>query len=219
MGYRQITTPTPDIPCRPGWCLQYVRETFGHPGIHPTATAAWEASATKHRDRNFPAGVWIPVWYGLDTNEAGHVVLRAPDGSVYSTSDLTNTPHHHPDLADLEAYYAYYGMTLTYRGWTEDVQGIPVIKSITPQSTEEFTVAEAAKIIAILTENQARITRAVAIATENQRRISATREIVQQIAAKTGVAIDYDKVEAAAKAGAADALADGVEVAVTVNGG
>jgi hypothetical protein len=50
-----------------------------------------------------------------------------PDGSVYSTSDLSNVPHHHPSLADLEAYYAYYGMTLTYRGWTEDVQDVPVI--------------------------------------------------------------------------------------------
>jgi hypothetical protein len=50
-----------------------------------------------------------------------------PDGSVFSTSDYSNTPHHHPDLADLEAYYARYKMTLTYRGWTEDVCGWPVI--------------------------------------------------------------------------------------------
>ncbi|MGO4583652.1 hypothetical protein AB4Z38_07155 [Arthrobacter sp. 2RAF6] len=58
----------------------------------------------------------------------GHVALVAPDGSVYSTSNLDPNPvKHHPSIADVEAYYAYYGMTLTYRGWTEDVAGYPVI--------------------------------------------------------------------------------------------
>lgn len=123
----QLITPDPDIYCRPGWCLQYVREAYGLPARHPSATAAWDASESRHRGRDFPPGIWTPVWYGLDTTPLGHVVLLAPDGSVYSTSDLTNTPHHHPDLADLEAYYAYYGMTLTYRGWTEDVAGYPVM--------------------------------------------------------------------------------------------
>jgi hypothetical protein len=123
----QLITPNPDIACEPGWCLQYVRQAFGLPGKYGSATEAWEKSTSQHRDRNFPSGVWHPVWYGLVNEPLGHVVLRAPDGSVYSTSDLGNTPHHHPDLADLEAFYAYYGMTLTYRGWTEDVASYPVI--------------------------------------------------------------------------------------------
>lgn len=123
----QIITPNPRIPCRPGWCLQYVREAFGLPARYPTATAAWEASTSKHRDRNFPAGVAVPVWYGLHREPAGHVVLLMPDGSVYSTSDNSTTPHHHPDLADLEAFYAGWGWPLTYRGWTEDVAGYPVM--------------------------------------------------------------------------------------------
>lgn len=123
----QLITPNPNIPCKPGWCLEYVNNAFDVPIRYGSATAAWEGSTTQHRDRNFPAGVWHPVWYGLVNEPAGHVVLRAPNGNVYSTSDLGNTPHLHPDLADLEAYYAYYGMTLTYRGWTEDVEGTPVI--------------------------------------------------------------------------------------------
>jgi hypothetical protein len=57
----------------------------------------------------------------------GHVVLLAPDGSCYSTSTLATTPYHHPSLAHLEAFYTYYGMALTYRGWTEDVAGYPVL--------------------------------------------------------------------------------------------
>jgi len=149
MSYVQVTTPNPNIPCRPGWCLQYVREAFGLPARYASATEAWEKSTSQHRDRNFPPGVWHPVWYGLVNEPLGHVILRAPDGSVYSTSDLTNTPHHHPDLADLEAFYAYYGMTLTYRGWTEDVAGYPVIATtgLAAQGTittpkELFTVTQ-----------------------------------------------------------------------------
>lgn len=128
MSYAQLITPNPHIPCLPGWCLQYVRQTFGLPAAYPTATAAWDASDTQHRGRDFPAGLWHPVWYGLgDKEPAGHVVLRAPDGTVFSTSDNSTIPHHHPDLDDLENYYAGWGWPLTYRGWTEDVAGYSVI--------------------------------------------------------------------------------------------
>jgi len=124
---RQLITPNPHIPCQPGWCLQYVRQAFGLPAAYPTATAAWEASASKHRDRNFPAGAWLPVWFSLANEPAGHVALMAPDGSVFSTSDLGSVPHQHLDLSDLMNYYARYDMTLTYLGWTEDVAGYPVL--------------------------------------------------------------------------------------------
>lgn len=157
---RQIITPNPNIPCKPGWCLAYVNEAFGVPKRFGSATAAWFGSSTQHTDENFPAGVWLPVWYALANEPAGHVVLRAPDGSCYSTSDLSNTPHHHPNLAHLESYYAYYGMTLTYRGWTEDVEGTPVIAGdsinpmgdiITPTSEEDdmaYTPEELKQLVA-----------------------------------------------------------------------
>ena len=124
---QQLITPNPHIPCQPGWCLQYVRQAFGLPARHPTATAAWEASESKHRDRNFPKGVWHPVWFSLANEPAGHVALRSPSGTVFSTSDLGSVPHEHLDLSDLMNYYARYGMTLTYLGWTEDVAGYPVL--------------------------------------------------------------------------------------------
>lgn len=136
----QTIAPDPDISCQPGWCLQYVRQAFGLPARYGTATEAWEKSPTQHRDAEFPPGVWHPVWYGLDGEPAGHVVLRAPNGSVYSTSDLGSTPHLHPDLADLERYYTSYGMPLRYRGWTEDVAGWPVIS---PINRDEDDMAEA----------------------------------------------------------------------------
>jgi hypothetical protein len=147
----QLITPNPDIPCEPGWCLKYVRQTFGLPARYGSATEAWNNSDSQHRDRNFPPGLWLPVWYGIDREPLGHVVLMAPDGSVYSTSDNSTIPHHHPDLADLEDFYAGWGWPLTYRGWTEDVAGYAVIGgqsalapqgTITPIQEDEMTDAQ-----------------------------------------------------------------------------
>ena len=124
----QLITPNPNIPCTPGWCLQYVREAFGiYPGVYPSATAGWNASPTKHRDWNFPDGHWVPVWFGIAKEPLGHVVLLAPDGSVFSTSDNSTLPHHHPNLEDLMNYYAAADLPLTYRGWTEDIEGVTVV--------------------------------------------------------------------------------------------
>lgn len=49
--------------------------------------------------------------------------------------------------------------------------------------------------------------------------LGALRELVKQLAAGQGVVIDYDRVEAAAKDGAASALAAGIEVTVSVKDG
>lgn len=150
----QLITPNPDIPCTPGWCLQYVRQAFGLPARYPTATAAWEASTSQHTGRDVPAGVWTPVWYGLDREPAGHVVLHAPDGSVYSTSDNSTTPHHHPNLDDLEAFYAGWGWPLTWRGWTEDVAGTPVIAPGADITTQGTTTTETDEDMALSPETQ-----------------------------------------------------------------
>jgi hypothetical protein len=116
----QHITPNPEIPCTPGWCLVYVRETFGIGPKYPTATAGWNASTYKHTDQNFPNNTWVPVWFSLSDNPDGHVVLRQPDGSIWSASSPTaTTPVHHASLTELERYY---GNRLNYLGWTEDLE-------------------------------------------------------------------------------------------------
>ena len=65
----------------------------------------------------------------------------------------------------------------------------------------------AAKAVAIATENQARVT-------ENQRRITETREIVKGIAAQTGTVVDYDKINEIVDT----SLAAGVDVRISVQG-
>jgi hypothetical protein len=144
---KQLITPTPIIPATGGWCLMYVRQAFDLPARYNDATEAWEKSTSKHKDRNFPPGLWVPVWYGIAENPLGHVVLLAPDGRVYSTSDYSGWPVIHNSLADLEAFYAYYKLTLQYRGWTEDVAGYAVLggSTINVESTtkkeEDFLMA------------------------------------------------------------------------------
>jgi hypothetical protein len=131
MSYRQYKIPNPNIPCTAGWCLQYVRQAFGLPAKYPTADAAWEGSRFKHRDQAFPAGVWVPLWFDVRGVPAGHVVLRAPDGRIYSTTALGRTTATiHPNMADLMRVYAGAGLPLTYLGWTEDVAGFTVVKPV-----------------------------------------------------------------------------------------
>jgi len=128
VSWLNTITPDPAIPCRPGWCLEYVRKAFGQPARYASATEAWEASTAQHPGRDFPAA-WVPVWYGVAGVPEGHVVLRAPDGSAYSTTDpYALTPVHHPGLEDLERRYAAAGLPLTCRGWTEDIAGTPVVQ-------------------------------------------------------------------------------------------
>jgi hypothetical protein len=153
--FTQVVTPDPFGPkAEEGMCLQYVRQAYGLPLRYGSATEAWQKSPTQHRDRDYPQGVWFPVWWALDKNVNGHVALVAPDGRVYSTSNLNPNPLKvHPNVADVEAYYARYGMTLTYRGWTEDVAGYPVIASsgianqgtITTSEDDELITAETQK--------------------------------------------------------------------------
>jgi hypothetical protein len=128
VSYNQVRVPNPNIASAPGWCLQYVRQAFGLPARHPHATAAWEASTSKHRDQAFPAGLWLPLWFSVRGVPEGHVVLRAPNGNIYSTTHPTRlTPTLHPNLAHLMQAYAAGGVPLTYLGWTEDVAGYSVV--------------------------------------------------------------------------------------------
>lgn len=247
MTVQQLITPNPNIPAEEGMCLQYVRQTFGLPARYASATEAWLNSPSQHRDRDYPQGVWFPVWWALDKNVNGHVALVAPDGRVYSTSNLNPNPLKvHPNVADVEAYYARYGFTLTYRGWTEDVAGTPVISTESlgyqgdiiisaPTVQEDDMSAEELQIIradinsvhetVIAGQGVARADIATVhntIIRDVGGQLGALREIVKQIATGQGVEIDYDRVEAAAKdgaeKGAAEALGNGITVDVTLNG-
>lgn len=137
MKYTQAITPNPDIPCEPGWCLAYVNEAYGVAKKFPTAISAWNHSFSQHVDYDFPADLWVPLWFSLENEPAGHVALRAPGGAVYSTTHPTsNRPTLHYNLADLIYRYSFHN-PLTYLGWTEDVEGTPVIAPVVLATPDE----------------------------------------------------------------------------------
>ena len=120
----QLIVPNPRIQCTPGLCLVFVRETFSIGPKYPTASEAWQASTRKHIDAEFP-DAWVPVWFSLDDEPAGHVALREPDGTIWSSSHPSATePVHHESLMDIENYYRG---RLHYLGWTEDIEDVAVV--------------------------------------------------------------------------------------------
>lgn len=132
MAFKQVITPNPEVPCTPGWCLTYVDDAFnleahGKTKNYRTALDAWGTSKSQHRDRNFPANCWVPVWFTLKNEPAGHVAILAPDGAVWSSSHPTKKqPVRHGSLNEIINYYGNLG--LSYLGWTEDVGGVEVIR-------------------------------------------------------------------------------------------
>jgi hypothetical protein len=168
MSYRQYITPNPNIPCTAGWCLQYVRQAFGLPAKYGTAIEAWNASRFKHRDYNFPAGAWVPLWFTVKGVPAGHVVLRAPDGRIYSTTALGRTTATiHPNLAHLMSVYAGADLALTYQGWTEDVASYLVVKAVsTPKPVSKPAPAPAGKLLKV-TAPVARVRTSPAVRSNN----------------------------------------------------
>lgn len=141
MSYRQLVTPNPSVPCRPGWCLKYVADAYGgnFPQVYPSATAAWNAAQFKHQDQNFPTNIDVPVWFSVRGVPEGHVAIRMADGSVYSTTSSTATKAvRHPNMQDLINAYAPYN-PLTYLGWTEDLAGKQLVVN---EGGEMSTVGE-----------------------------------------------------------------------------
>jgi hypothetical protein len=113
--------------------LEYVRSAFDLPIVEPSATKGWENADYKHEDYDFP-DAWVPLWFSIDGIPEGHVVLRAPDGRIYSTSTNANSPYVHPNLDHLIWFYGprvepEYQLTLRYLGWTEDISNVRVVEN------------------------------------------------------------------------------------------
>jgi len=104
-----------------GWCLQNVRLGYGISShwLYPNATKSWEKNQQQHRDRNFPDGVAVPIYYSFYTKQGneGHVNVLLPDGSVWSDGKK------YTSVADYEAR-----QSPDFLGWGESVNGNRVIE-------------------------------------------------------------------------------------------
>lgn len=131
MNYRQIAQPNLNITEQAGWCLSFARRVFGAPAVEATAWEAWENTTHKHRDRNFPQGVSVPVWFdwwgdvGEGYKRYGHAAVLHTDGKVWS-SPLSGTAR--AWFASIDDLIRAFGGGMVYVGWSEDISGVRVIE-------------------------------------------------------------------------------------------
>lgn len=107
-----------------GNCLRYARNVFKQPAKYPTAWSNWDASKTKHRDRNYPQ-LSVPLWFSYFQNgkNMGHVVVYVPGKGFYSSPWQKGTTHAVlSSIAEIERIYH-----CNYVGWTEDIEGTKVV--------------------------------------------------------------------------------------------
>lgn len=135
MKYLQNVEAKPFIYEVAGRCLQFTKRAFNifTPGTN--AWDEWSKAKYKHRDRKFPKGVSVPIFFDWSGNvlwddgvtrfgRYGHAAVRHKDGKIYS-SPLTGTGRAvFNSVEDLES--AFGGMK--YVGWTEDIAGKRIIE-------------------------------------------------------------------------------------------
>lgn len=104
-------------------CLSNVRKGYGIPAYYLTATKAWNGTQ-QHRDRNFPSGCSVPVFYswtgtvdGVRDNY-GHIGVRLADGRVWSDGKY---------FANVDALVGSYLSNGSYLGWGESVNNVRVV--------------------------------------------------------------------------------------------
>lgn len=128
---KQLVSANVNIVEIAGWCLRYTDRAFGLKAVYGTAWEAWLATKFKHQDRNFPAGVAVPVWFdwtgdvGSGRKQYGHAAVRTADGKIYS-SPLKGTGRVWFNSVDDLA--AAFGGGMKYVGWSEDLSNVKVIE-------------------------------------------------------------------------------------------
>lgn len=110
-------------------CLANVRKGYGIGAKYPDATTAWN-NTQQHRDRNFPAGCAVPIFFNWTgkvegvTKNWGHVGVRLADGRFWTDGKF------YQSVGTLMAFYLKNGNP-SYLGWGESLNGVPIVKSVT----------------------------------------------------------------------------------------
>jgi hypothetical protein len=129
---RQLVNPNFSIAENAGWCLSYARRVFGAPVVEWSAWQGWMMTEHPHEDRNFPAGVSVPVWFDWtgDVGDGnilryGHVAVRRSDGKVWSSPLSGYGAAWFNSVDDLTRAF---GNGMRYVGWSEDISDVKVIE-------------------------------------------------------------------------------------------
>lgn len=151
MAWKQILTPNLDNdPKHPlyiyqgggiltdwyGWCLAVVAGSYGAKGSSYSAKTAWQSNNTKHKDRNIPEGIYVPLWY--EGGQYGHVVIGLRKGNNLT---IWSSPYTH--IATFQKFSGELNWCLNYvgqvygvggfSGWTETVLNSRVIENKTEE--------------------------------------------------------------------------------------
>lgn len=117
-----------------GYCLAYVQTAFRTGWAGARAWHAWEAAKKKHTNRNFPKGVYFPIWfshwgtYGGVYGNFGHAAIAYvhANGTIQIWSSPASAKPYadvYNSIADVERIYSS-----SYVGWSEDLAGVQLIK-------------------------------------------------------------------------------------------
>jgi hypothetical protein len=114
-----------------GWCLATVRCAYNAPYSGMNAWSGWMSyTQVKHEDRNFPVGVYFPIWYS-GYGGLGHVAIAYVNqqGAMNIwTSPYKHVPYFYTGYHDVDALARGYG--LSFAGWSEDIGGMRVIQYV-----------------------------------------------------------------------------------------
>lgn len=108
-------------------CLQNVRKGYGIRAENATAKIDWDKNFKQHKDRAFPAGCTVPIYFNLTIvlnnikDNYGHIAVALPDGRFWSDGRY---------FSSIEAMMNTYlkNGKPSYLGWGESVNSVRVVK-------------------------------------------------------------------------------------------
>ena len=122
-----------------GWCLAVTAASYGAKGSSYSAKTAWQACPTKHRDRNIPEGIYVPLWY--EGGDYGHVVIGLRKGNnltVWSSPCGQHIATFQVFSGEINWLLDYIGQAFLvggFSGWSETVLDSRVIEYVTDTPT------------------------------------------------------------------------------------
>lgn len=133
---KQLIDPDVEISETAGMCLQYARRVFGLPAVEDSAWEAWVNTRYKHKDKEFPQGIAVPVWFDWTgnikwsdgvwrTQRYGHAAVRTADGKIWS-SPLSGKGR--AWFASVDDLSRAFGNGMKYVGWSEDISNVRIME-------------------------------------------------------------------------------------------
>lgn len=114
-----------------GWCLKFCRIMYGVAAKWPDAITAWNQAKYKHTTGVPPKGALV-FWA---VGKFGHIAISDGGGYVYSTDIKRRGKVDRVPITYVTSHW-----NATYRGWTEDINGVRVITVAVPKAPPKVSL-------------------------------------------------------------------------------